>query len=74
MAETDLTAALPRIEVPVLLLRGERDVRSPRRIAEDMHAAIPRSELVVVPGAGHEVNVERPGEFNAAVRRFLLAL
>jgi pimeloyl-ACP methyl ester carboxylesterase len=74
MAETDLTPALGRIAVPVLLLWGEQDARSPLRIAEEMRAAIPDAELVVVPGAGHDVNVERPAEFNAAVRRFCLAV
>ena len=73
MAETDLNAVLPRIAVPVLLLWGERDVRSPLRIAEGMRAAIPGAELAVLPGAGHASNVERPDAFTAAVRRFCLA-
>ena len=73
MAETDLSGLLPRIAVPVLLVWGERDARSPLQVAEAMRAAIPRADLVVVPGAGHVVNLERPDEFSAAVRRFCLA-
>jgi pimeloyl-ACP methyl ester carboxylesterase len=73
MAATDLNAVLPRIAVPVLLLWGERDVRSPLRIAEGMRAAIPGAELVVLPGAGHVTSVEQPDAFTAAVRRFCLA-
>jgi len=73
MAETDLTALLPRIAAPVLLVWGERDARSPLHVAEAMRAAIPGAELVVVPGSGHVVNLERPDEFSAAVRRFCLA-
>jgi pimeloyl-ACP methyl ester carboxylesterase len=72
MAETDLSGLLPRIAVPVLLVWGERDVRSPLNVAETMRAVIPRADLVVVPGAGHVVNLERPDEFSAAVRRFCL--
>jgi pimeloyl-ACP methyl ester carboxylesterase len=72
MAAADLRDVLPRIEVPTLLLWGELDTRSPLRVAEELHAAIPRSELVVLPGVGHLASAERPNEFNAAVRRFLL--
>jgi pimeloyl-ACP methyl ester carboxylesterase len=68
-ADTDTRAVLPAIEA--LLLWGAEDRRSPLAIAEQMHAASPRSELVVIPGAGHVSNMERPAEFNAAVRRFL---
>lgn len=34
-------------------------------------AGIPRSELVVIPGAGHSANLEAPEQFNAELRRFL---
>jgi pimeloyl-ACP methyl ester carboxylesterase len=69
-AETDTTTVLPAIEA--LLLWGAEDRRSPLAIAEQMHAASPRSELVVIPGAGHASNMERPDAFNEAVRRHLL--
>jgi len=32
--------------------------------------AIPHAELVVIPGAGHMSNLERPDTFNAALRAF----
>jgi pimeloyl-ACP methyl ester carboxylesterase len=70
-AEADLTAVLATIDVPTLLLYGELDVRAPRRVAEALHAGIPDSELVVLPGVGHYVNLEAPEAFNAEVRRFL---
>jgi pimeloyl-ACP methyl ester carboxylesterase len=72
MAAADLRDVLPRIDVPTLLLWGELDARSPLRVAEELHAAIPGSELVVLPGVGHLASAERPDEFNAAVRSFLL--
>jgi len=72
MAEADLRDVLPRIQVPTLLLYGESDARSPLDIAEALHAGIPGSQLVVLPGVGHFANAERPREFNEAVRRFLL--
>jgi pimeloyl-ACP methyl ester carboxylesterase len=71
MAECDLRDVLPRIDVPTLLVYGELDVRSPLPVAKALHASIPGSRLVVLPGVGHLANVERADEFNAAVRDFL---
>lgn len=70
-AEADLRDVLPRIEVPTLLLYGDADQRSPLHVAEELHAQIPGSILVVMPGVGHLSNVEAPDRFNAEVRSFL---
>src|SRR5215211_5018715 len=53
MGEVDLRGVLPTITVPTLLLYGDADVRSPVSVAEDLHARIPTSTLVVIPGAPH---------------------
>src|SRR4051812_41240001 len=74
MSEADLTDVLPTIAVPTLLLWGEFDARSPLSVAHAFARAIPRAELAVIPGAGHMTNLERPAEFNAAVRAFCRAL
>ena len=34
-------------------------------------AAIPHSELVIVPGAGHMIQLEAPDAVNAAIARWL---
>jgi pimeloyl-ACP methyl ester carboxylesterase len=70
-AEADLRDVLPHIEVPTLLLYGDADQRSPLNVAEDLHAKIPTSKLVVMPGVGHESNLEAPETFNTEVRSFL---
>lgn len=70
-AAADLRDLLPRIEVPTLLLYGELDQRSPLSVAEDLHARIPGSTLVVLPGVGHLSNIEAPDRFDQQVRRFL---
>ena len=72
MAEADLRDVLPTIAVPTLLIWGEDDERSPLRVAHQFQAAIPHAELVVIPGAGHISNVDRPAEFNRAVREFCI--
>jgi pimeloyl-ACP methyl ester carboxylesterase len=67
----DLRDALIHIEVPTLLVYGDRDVRAPLTVAEQLHAAIEGSSLVLLPDAGHVCNVEAPDDFNEVVSRFL---
>jgi pimeloyl-ACP methyl ester carboxylesterase len=67
----DLRGVLPDIRIPTLLLYGDKDVRAPLTIAENLHAALSDSTLVVLRAAGHLCNIEAPEEFNRAVRNFL---
>lgn len=71
LAEADLRDVLPHIDVPTLLLYGDADQRSPLNVAEALHAKVPASRLVVLPGVGHLSNVEAAAQFNAEVRIFL---
>ncbi|MGH9222372.1 MAG: alpha/beta fold hydrolase [Acidimicrobiales bacterium] len=71
MAEADLRPVLPRVRVPVLLLYGEGDGRSPLAVGRALHAAVPGATMSVIPGAGHVCNAEAPDEFNLRVRAFL---
>ena len=70
MAQTDQRDLLPRIAVPTLLIWGDSDARSPLSVARQFADAIPSAELVVIPGAGHVSNLEQPGAFNEAIRKF----
>lgn len=70
-AEADLRDVLARITVPTLLLYGDADRRSPLHVAEDLHARIPTSRLVVMHGVGHQSNIEAAERFNSEVRSFL---
>ncbi len=70
MAAADQRDLLPRIAVPTLLIWGELDVRSPLNVARQFEEAIPDAKLVVIPDCGHLSNLERPDEFNEAVREF----
>ena len=73
MAKTDQRDLLPKITVPTLLIWGERDARSPLRVAHEFERAIPHADLVVIPGAGHVSNLEDPVAFNGAIREFCRA-
>jgi pimeloyl-ACP methyl ester carboxylesterase len=70
LGEVDTRDLLPRIRVPTLLLWGKADKRAPLSVAQQLRNAIPDAKLVVIPGAGHESNVEQPARFNAAVLEF----
>jgi pimeloyl-ACP methyl ester carboxylesterase len=67
----DLRDVLPEIEIPTLLVYGDKDVRAPLTVAADLHAAISGSALVVLPETGHLCNIEAPEAFNSALRNFL---
>jgi len=67
----DVRDVLPHVDLPTLLVYGDRDVRAPLTVAETLHAAISGSRLAVLPDSGHVCNVEAPNEFNDAVRGFL---
>ena len=67
----DLRDALPHVRVPTLLVYGDKDLRAPLEVAHRLHAEIPDSRLVVLPGVGHVCNVEAPDEFSTVVRHFL---
>ncbi len=57
----DESAAMPVLRhVRTTILCGDRDLLTPLDRSVDIAEALPDSELVVVPGAGHMVMVEEP--------------
>jgi pimeloyl-ACP methyl ester carboxylesterase len=50
---------LPTIEIPVLILGGDRDHFTPPAVQHRMHELIPGSELVLYPDGGHLLPVEQ---------------
>ena len=67
----DMTADLARIECPTLVVVGEKDLLKPPRYSHLIAQRISGSEMFVVPGAGHAVIIERPGEVNTVLLGFL---
>ncbi len=61
---------LPELVTPTLLLVGEEDRRFVH-VAHEAAARMPAAEIVVVPGAGHAVHLERPDAWVEAVAAFL---
>lgn len=70
----DQTDILSKIDVPTLVIVGSEDAVTPPSEAETLHERIEGSRLVVVEGAGHVSNIERPEEFDRALAEFLESL
>ncbi len=70
----DQTDLLSKIDAPTLVVVGSEDAVTPPSDAEAMHSRIEGSRLVVIEGAGHVSNVERPDEFDRALVEFLEGL
>jgi pimeloyl-ACP methyl ester carboxylesterase len=62
---------LPRIDVPALVIAGDRDSFTPPRYAEEMAAAMPKGELMMVTGGTHVVPIERKEMVKERVEKFL---
>jgi pimeloyl-ACP methyl ester carboxylesterase len=66
----DVRDRLGALEMPVRVMVGRRDTFVPPELSEQLSAAIPGSELVILEG-GHAFNIEERDAFNAAVLEFL---
>jgi pimeloyl-ACP methyl ester carboxylesterase len=71
MLAADTHQHLERITVPTLCIWGERDPIVPKELGEQVAAAIPGAELIVIRRAGHVAMWEQPDEFNRVVIEFL---
>jgi pimeloyl-ACP methyl ester carboxylesterase len=67
----DYVEMLSRVEVPTLVVVGRGDGLTPIADAQLLHDRVPGSTLVIIEGAAHMPNLERPAEFNAALAEFL---
>jgi len=65
---------LERIRNPTLIVCGADDRMTPVKYSLYLHEKIRNSRLVVVPGAGHMVMLEKHRELNYAIETFLSAL
>jgi pimeloyl-ACP methyl ester carboxylesterase len=67
----DMEGQLAEVRVPTLILVGENDKMTPVRFSEELQQGIRGAELVVVPGAGHMLPLERPDEVARLLKGFL---
>ena len=72
LRDADNTASLRNINVPTLVIVGDRDVSTPwQGHSEVLAREIPRARAVHLPAA-HLSNLERPRSFSTALLEFLL--
>jgi pimeloyl-ACP methyl ester carboxylesterase len=62
---------LRRPAIPVLMINGEEDSPLILRQATILQRVYPGSRYVLIPGAGHLSNIDKPGVFHTAVSEFV---
>jgi long-chain acyl-CoA synthetase len=62
---------LRNIEVPTLIITGERDNYFPRHVFDDVGKMVPGAEVVDVGASKHKVQLERHQAVNRAIERFI---
>ena len=58
------------LQIPTLVLVGEKDITTPVWAGKMLHDWLPISEFFVIPDAGHLTILDHPGEFNNLVLDF----
>jgi pimeloyl-ACP methyl ester carboxylesterase len=66
----DLTNVIGKIHVPALLICGAEDKMTPPDFSRLIVESISGAKLCLIEGAGHEVKLEKPAEFNKALSEF----
>jgi pimeloyl-ACP methyl ester carboxylesterase len=70
--QRDLASRLYRLDIPTLAIWGEADrVNSPKN-GHVLTQAQPAAQLVLVPGAGHNLQQENPGAVLEAIRAWMM--
>jgi 3-oxoadipate enol-lactonase len=67
----DSTSLLAASTQPMLIIHGADDQIVPLAEAQALQQIIPDAQLTILPDAGHLLNLEQPGLFNAAIRQFI---
>jgi pimeloyl-ACP methyl ester carboxylesterase len=70
----DFTGDLGQITVPTLVLAGADDQLVPPEDSRRMAEALPHSQFLTIPDAGHMAQMENPAAVNEAILRFLGSL
>jgi pimeloyl-ACP methyl ester carboxylesterase len=71
MDDLDLGAQVAALAMPTLIIAGGDDIIISPRHSRQLHQKIRNSALLVVPGAGHYVQVEQPDVVAEALNQFI---
>lgn len=67
----DVLKDLPKLAVPTLFVSGSEDKGAAPEVMAHMASVTPDSDYVMIPEAGHIINVNQPAAFTAAITAFL---
>lgn len=67
----DVMEMIHRISVPALVICGDQDVMTPVKFTDYLAEKIPGAKKVIIPGATHQLFLEKPAEFNRALNEFI---
>jgi len=67
----DMRTKIKEIQVPTLIVAGDKDKFTPVKWAAYLNENIPNSQLAVIQGTGHLTMLERPDAFNQVLEEFL---
>ena len=70
MTNLDFSDALPSLRCPVLVICGGKDSAN-LRASKELSERIPSARLEIIPGAGHEVNVEAAEQLTEVLGFFI---
>jgi pimeloyl-ACP methyl ester carboxylesterase len=70
LGEHDASPILRRIDVPTLVITGDRDRMTPRGLSQQMVRKIPHAEILLVRGGTHYTAVEFPELVNLRIEKF----
>ncbi len=62
---------LSEVDVPVLVVAGERDTFIPPEVSEEMASQLPGATFCTIPGATHAAPIEHPELLKLRVEKFL---
>lgn len=69
--KVDVAARLGEIRTPTLVINGEHDAVHRRLVGDALAYGLPRARRVLLPGAAHLANLDRPADYSAQLAAFL---
>jgi len=67
---TDIEDKLRKLNIPILIIRGEADVYLSASITEKLHSEIPKSKLVKIETGGHYIQEDEPKQVAQSILDF----
>ncbi len=66
----EIEEGLKKIDIPVLIIRAEKDVYLSTEITKRLHDDIEHSQYIVIPESGHYIQEDSPIEISNALTAF----